>query len=107
MLGRRFLFLGKITLCVPNCWSTLSNLSLMKSGWTCAGGILVSSLLSGGVIYFSGVRNIFSVAGLIFLLILPVLWITNRVVHRELGHAAPDEKFPKISPSHHGIDPLH
>ncbi len=48
------------------------------------GGILLSSLLSGAVIHFYGVRAIFAVAGVIFFLILPIfLWTMRQIRHAE------------------------
>jgi len=49
------------------------------------GGILVSSLLSGIVIYFWGVRNVYTVAGGLFILILPLCFYTMRKVKRIPG----------------------
>lgn len=46
-------------------------------------GILLSSILSGGVIYLTGVRNIYTVGGLLFLIILPVFFYTVRILHRK------------------------
>lgn len=38
-------------------------------------GVLVSSLVSGGIIYWTGVRNIYLVSGVLFLLTIPVFWL--------------------------------
>lgn len=42
-------------------------------------GILISSVLSGGIIFFVGVRNVYIVAGFIFLVIIPVFLLTLRL----------------------------
>ncbi|MDD3587154.1 MAG: MFS transporter, partial [Thermoguttaceae bacterium] len=42
-------------------------------------GILISSALSGGIIYCVGVRNVYLVAGVIFLTIIPVFLLTRHL----------------------------
>ena len=41
-------------------------------------GILIASLLSGGVIYLFGIRAVFLGTGVLFLLLLPLLWFTKK-----------------------------
>ncbi|MBR3219213.1 MAG: MFS transporter, partial [Thermoguttaceae bacterium] len=45
-------------------------------------GILISSLLSGGLIYFLGIRQIYLAGGILFLAILPVFYFTVRIAAR-------------------------
>ena len=45
-------------------------------------GILISSLASGGLIYFLGIRQIYAAGGLLFLMILPFYLVTARVARR-------------------------
>lgn len=73
------------------------------------GGILLSSILSGGVIYFTGVRSIYVVAGVIFLFILPVFWIVNRAVRK--GEESRSEEISQSTPTkiihpHPGIETM-
>ncbi|MDO5582267.1 MAG: MFS transporter [Planctomycetia bacterium] len=42
-------------------------------------GILISTLLSGSIIYFIGVRNVYITAGGLFLLIIPVFFLFMRI----------------------------
>ncbi len=46
-------------------------------------GILISSVISGAVIYFAGIRNIYTAAGILFLLIIPFFYWTLRAVPEE------------------------
>lgn len=43
-------------------------------------GILLSSIISGGVIYLAGIRNIYVTAGILFLLIIPFFYWTIRAL---------------------------
>ncbi|MDO4587265.1 MAG: MFS transporter [Planctomycetia bacterium] len=70
------------------CFSILSKISPKERRGTFFGlasglrmtGILISSVLSGGIVYFVGLRNIYVVAGILFLLIIPVLSFALRII---------------------------
>lgn len=51
-------------------------------------GILIGALLSGGVVYFAGVRNVYTAAGIAFLAIIPFFYFTLGVIGREKGESA-------------------
>ena len=46
-------------------------------------GVLVSSLISGGIIYWTGVRNIYVVSGVLFLLTIPVFALAVARIRKE------------------------
>nr|MCR5163653.1 MFS transporter [Thermoguttaceae bacterium] len=46
-------------------------------------GVLVSSLISGGIIYWTGVRNIYVVSGVLFLLTIPVFGLAVARIKKE------------------------
>lgn len=61
-------------------------------------GILISSLLSGVLIYLTGVREIYVVAGLLFLLIIPFFFLTVRMTKNEAAEEGEAEKKTNSSP---------
>lgn len=46
-------------------------------------GILLSTLVSGGIVYFIGVRSIYAVGGALFFLAVPFFWLTVHCVKCE------------------------
>ncbi len=60
-------------------------------------GILISTILSGAIIYLVGVRNIYFVAGALFLAAIPFFWLTVRT----MNHAAPADKPSPLPSSDH------
>ena len=46
-------------------------------------GILLSTLFSGGIIYFVGVRSVYFIAALLFWLIIPVFYVVNFLLDRK------------------------
>ncbi len=48
-------------------------------------GILISTLLSGAIVYCVGVRNVYSAAGLLFLLIIPIYFFALNIIQKSYG----------------------
>ncbi|MDO5552695.1 MAG: MFS transporter [Planctomycetia bacterium] len=46
-------------------------------------GIMLGSLFSGGIIYFVGLRNVYTAAGILFLIIIPVYYATIRALKKQ------------------------
>jgi len=46
-------------------------------------GVLLSSLVSGGIIYWTGVRNIYVVSGVLFLLTIPVFCLAGKIIRNQ------------------------
>ncbi len=44
------------------------------------GGILIATVVSGFIIYYLGVRAVYLSAGVIFILTIPVYWLTEKTV---------------------------
>ena len=84
--GARFLHFTAAGGLEPAFQSLLSRLSPEEKRGTLFGiassmrmiGILIASLLSGGVIYLFGIRAVFLGTGVLFLLLLPLLWFTKK-----------------------------